>query len=65
MKIALGPEDSTIFAECPVCCRRGKGVPVGDIYAKAYTPRRWKRGPECENCSTLMVKLFEIEVDET
>jgi hypothetical protein len=61
----LSPEDPTIFAKCPSCQPEGRGVKsTGNYFAKAYTPRRWKRGPVCDNCETVMVKLFEVEVDE-
>lgn len=61
-KIALGPEDPTIFAICPVCNRRGTGVKVGDIFGKAFTTRKWKRDPVCENCGGPLTKIREIEV---
>ena len=59
-KVNLGPEDPTIFAKCPVCNKTGKGVKIGDIFGKAYTPRRWKRDPECENCGGKLIKVFEV-----
>lgn len=60
-KITLGPEDPTIFAGCPRCNKRGIGVKIGDIFGKAYTARRWKREPVCDNCGGPLVKLFEVE----
>lgn len=60
-KITLGPEDPTIFAICPVCNKRGKGVRIGDIFGKAFTPRRWKREPVCDNCNGPLTKIREIE----
>ena len=59
--IFLNQEDPTIFAKCPNCCKTGRGVPVGNYYSKAFTERRWRRDPVCENCETLLVKVFEIE----
>lgn len=59
-KITLGPEDPTIFTKCPVCCKRGLGVKLGDIYCKAFTSRRWKKGQDCENCGTPLEVVFEI-----
>ena len=59
-KVTLGPEDPTIFAKCPKCNKTGKGVKIGDIFGKAYTVRRWKREPVCENCGSQLVKIFEV-----
>lgn len=59
-RISLSPEDPTIFAKCPVCCKAGTGVKIGDIFCKAYTPRRWKRDSTCENCGTQLVILYEV-----
>lgn len=61
--ITLSPEDPTIFASCPRCNKRGRGVVVGQYYSKAFTPRRWKRGPVCENCGTALIKLFEVDIE--
>lgn len=60
-QIRLGPEDPTIFAKCPNCSKGGRGVKVGNYYGRAFTLRRWKRRPKCENCKTPLVKLFEVE----
>lgn len=62
-KIVLGPEDPTVFAKCPNCDKHGTGVKPGSYYGKAFTERRWKRGPVCENCETPLVKLFEVNQD--
>lgn len=51
------------WAKCPVCCRTGTGVPVGDYYSRAYTERQWKRSPVCENCGTSMRFLYEVVYD--
>lgn len=61
-KISLGTEDPTVFAKCPKCTKRGRGVKVGDYFSKAFTERRWKRGPVCDNCSTPLVAVFSIDV---
>jgi hypothetical protein len=59
-EITLNESDRTFFAKCPVCCKTGKGVPVGDYYCMAYTRRQWSRNPKCENCETPMRFLYEI-----
>lgn len=61
-QINLSPEDPTIFAGCPNCNQRGLGKKIGNYYSKAFTARRWKRNPVCENCETPLVLLYEIEV---
>lgn len=61
--IFLNQEDPVIFAKCPKCSRSGTGVKVGNYYGKAFTERRWKRNPVCENCETPLVVMFEIERD--
>lgn len=63
-KVTLGPEDPTVFAKCPKCSTSGLGSKVGPIFGKAYTARRWKREPVCENCNGPLVKLFEVGNDE-
>lgn len=60
-QVNLSPEDPTIFAKCENCCKRGRGVKIGDIFLKAFTERRWKRDPECENCGSLLTALYRIE----
>ena len=60
-KISLSPEDPTIFAKCQKCSRSGKGEKVGDIFLKAFTARRWKRSPVCENCGSELIILYEVE----
>lgn len=60
-KINLSPEDPTIFAGCPKCNKRGIGWKVGNYYSKAFTVRRWRREPVCENCNTPLVVLYEIQ----
>jgi len=60
-KLTLSPEDPTIFAKCPHCCRSGKGKKMGDLFLKAFTARRWKRNPVCENCGGPLVVLYEVE----
>jgi len=59
-KIMLGPEDPTIFAKCLNCNKGGRGVKLGDIFCKAYTVRKWKRGQVCENCGGELTVLFEV-----
>lgn len=59
-KVSLSPEDPTIFAKCPRCCKSGVGQKLGDIFLKAFTVRRWKRSPICENCGTDLIILYEI-----
>jgi hypothetical protein len=63
-KVALGPEDPTIFAKCPNCTKTGIGVKVGDYFSKAFTARRWKKSPACDNCNTTLVKIYEVEIDD-
>ena len=59
-KITLSPEDPTVFAVCPTCRKVGNGNKPDHYFGKAYTERRWKRGPVCDNCNTPMEKLFEV-----
>lgn len=60
-KITLGPEDPTVFAICARCNRKGIGVTIGDIFCKAFTARRWKREPTCENCGGHLTAIRIIE----
>lgn len=59
-KITLGPEDPTIFAKCEKCDKHGSGTKPDTYFGKAYTERRFKRGPKCDNCDGPMTKLFEV-----
>lgn len=59
--VTLEFDDPTIFAKCGgKCCAHQNGKKVGNYFGKAYTPRRWKRGPVCDNCQAPMVLLYEI-----
>lgn len=61
--IKLEFDDPTIFAKCSGPCTRSyAGKKVGEYFAKAYTQRKWKRGPVCDNCGSPMTLLFEITV---
>jgi hypothetical protein len=61
MAITLEFDDPTIFAICSGrCSRHGPGQKVGNYFGKAYTPRRWKRGPICDNCKAPMRMLYEV-----
>jgi hypothetical protein len=59
--IKLMEDDPTIFAKCPTCCKGGNGVKFGPIFLRAYTARKWQRGPVCDNCNTAMVFLYEVK----
>jgi hypothetical protein len=61
--IKLQEDDPTVFAKCPSCCKGGTGVPFGQVYLKAFTKRKWARGPLCENCETPLVRLYEVETE--
>jgi hypothetical protein len=58
---ALNSEDPIIFAHCPNCNKRGRGVKVGNYYSKAFTERRWRKGQNCENCDTPLVVVFVVD----
>jgi hypothetical protein len=61
MAITLEFDDPTIFAICSgKCCSHRPGTKVGNYFGKAYTPRRWKRGPKCDNCGSDMRMLYEV-----
>lgn len=61
--IKLEFDDPTMFAVCSGPCNRSHpGKKVGDYFAKAYTVRKWKRNPKCDNCSSPMVLLYELKV---
>jgi hypothetical protein len=60
-EIRLLDEDPRFFAQCPKCCRKGKGVHFGQVYCAAFTKRKWERKPVCENCKTPLVLLFEVK----
>jgi hypothetical protein len=62
-EVSLSDSDRTIFSICPNCNKKGKGVPVGNIYSMAYTRRQWQRNPKCENCNTDMQFIYEVKVD--
>jgi hypothetical protein len=62
MAITLNYDDPVIFAKCSgECCKSRPGKKVGNYFAKAYTERRWRHGPVCDNCNAPMVKLYEVE----
>jgi hypothetical protein len=56
--------DPTVFARCSgKCTRRGRGAEAGSYFGKAFTAKKFDRGPLCENCSAPMVELFRLRVD--
>jgi len=60
--IKLEFDDPTIFAKCSGPCTRSyPGHRVGHYFAKAYTVRKWRKGPVCDNCGSPMVFLYEVE----
>lgn len=64
-EIRLEYDDPTIFAKCSGrCSRHHPGKRVGDYFAKAYTDRKWKRQPVCDNCGAAMQFLYEIEKEQ-
>lgn len=59
--ITLDYDDPTIFAICSgQCCRSYPGKKVGNYFGKAFTPRRWKRRPKCDNCGSVMTQIYEV-----
>jgi hypothetical protein len=63
-EIKLEFDDPTIFAKCSgACTRHYPGKQVGNYFAKAYTDRKWKRSPTCDNCKSPMQFLYEIRKD--
>lgn len=63
--IKLSPElDPTVFAKCSgPCTRTGRGAKAGEYMGKAFTPKKFARGPLCENCGSAMVELHRVAVD--
>lgn len=60
--IKLDFDDPTVFAKCGgACTRHFPGKKVGTYFAKAYTVRKWKRHPKCDNCGSPMVFLYEVK----
>lgn len=59
--IKLEFDDPTVFAKCSgACCQHFPGKKVGNYFAKAYTTRKWKRNPVCDNCGAPMTFLYEV-----
>lgn len=63
-KITLNFDDPTIFAVCSGPCNQSRpGKKVGHYFAKAYTVRKWKRHPKCDNCMSPMRLVYEVGRD--
>lgn len=61
-QIKLDYDDPTVFAVCSgACCQHYPGKKVGEYFAKAYTDKKWKKEPTCDNCGSAMKQLYEIE----
>jgi hypothetical protein len=61
-QIKLEYDDPTIFAKCSgACTRHFPGKHVGEYFAKAYTERKWRKNPTCDNCGAPMQFLYELE----
>ena len=64
MAITLDYDDPTIFAICSgECCQHYRGKKVGNYFGKAYTVRKWKHGPVCDNCGSPMQAIYEVKRD--
>jgi len=62
MAIQLNYDDPTVFAVCSGACNQhGPGRTVANYFAKAYTVRRWKKNPACDNCKSAMTAIYEIQ----
>lgn len=62
--ISITRDDPTVFAVCSGrCTRTGPGVKVGSYFGKAYTERKFARGPVCDNCKSPMRELRRVGVD--
>jgi hypothetical protein len=61
-QIVLKDDDPTIFAKCPSCTRTGRGVVVGNYYARAFSRKKWGKGNKaCPNCQTRLVVMYEVK----
>ncbi len=64
--IKLEFDDPTIFAICSgKCSRHGPGQSVLSYFGKAYTDRKWKHSPVCDNCGSPMKQLYEVERNQS
>ncbi len=60
--IVLTDDDPTIFAKCPYCTRRGRGVVEGNYYARAFSKKKWGKGNKtCPNCKTRLEVMYEVK----
>jgi hypothetical protein len=62
--LRLTDEDPSIFAKCPRCDSRGRGVKFGNYYGKAFSVRQWRREPTCENCGDALVEISRIKLEK-
>lgn len=60
--IELSPDDPTIWAKCPKCCKTGRGIVVGNHYARAFSRKKWGKGNKtCPNCETRLEYMYEVK----
>ena len=60
--IVLTSDDPTVFAKCPKCTKSGRGIVVGNYYARAFSKKKWGRGNKaCPNCGTKLEVMYEVK----
>ena len=63
-RLTLTDRDLTVFAKCSgLCARRGRGASVLRYFGKAYSERRWRTSPVCDNCGSPMAELHRVQVE--
>lgn len=63
--ITLNFDDPTVFAVCGgPCGSHYPGKKVGTYFGKAYTARKWRGNPKCDNCGSPMRFIREVAVEE-
>jgi len=65
-EIELTDQDPTIWYGCRNCNRMGLGLPVGNYYSIAYSPKQVREAKRnstpftCPNCSTELTFIREV-----
>lgn len=53
----------TVTAVCGGrCTKKGRGARVDSYYGKAFSAKKFARGPICDNCKAPMVEVVRIPV---
>jgi hypothetical protein len=62
-EIRMNFDDPRVWARCDSCCKKVDDKGQSQYFGKAYSDRKWKKGPACDNCGGPMTELYRLRGD--